>query len=80
MKREEGEGGEGAETSNFISFSLCVSVRVRVCVRVFVVVVVVVVVLFVKKCPLLPCFINFSFNSFVISYWMYFIVIERNKI
>ena len=28
---------------------------------------------------MLPCFINFIFNSFVISYWMYFVVIERKK-
>ena len=48
----------------------------------FFVVVVVVVVLFVKKNffrPVLSCFINFIFNSFVISYWMYFVVIERKK-
>ena len=32
-----------------------------------------------KKCPMLSCFINFIFNSFVISYWMYFAVIERKK-
>ena len=36
--------------------------------------------LFVKKnCPVLSSFINFIFNSFVISYWMYFVVIERKK-
>ena len=40
---------------------------------------VVVVVLFVKKSPILSCFINFILNSFVISYWMYFVVIERKK-
>ena len=28
---------------------------------------------------MLSCFINFIFNSFVISYWMYFVVIERKK-
>ena len=44
-------------------------------------VVVVVVVLIVKKifCPVLSCFINFIFNSFVISYWIYFVVIEKKK-
>ena len=39
----------------------------------------VVVVLFVKKSPILSCFISFILNSFVISYWMYFVVIERKK-
>ena len=35
----------------------------------------------VKKifCPVLSCFINFIVNSFVISYWIYFVVIEREK-
>ena len=28
---------------------------------------------------MLSCFINFIFNSFVISYWMYFVVKERKK-
>ena len=42
---------------------------------------VVVVVLIIKKefSPVLSCFINFIFNSFVISYWMYFVVTERKK-
>ena len=64
--------GRGAGASNFISFSFL-----------FFVVVVVAVVLFVKKNffrPVLSCFINFIFNSFVVSYWMYFVVIERKKI
>ena len=48
------------------------------CVRAFVVAVV--VVLFVKKnCLMLSCFINSIFNSFVISHWVYFVVIERKK-
>ena len=29
---------------------------------------------------MVSCFINFSFNSFVISNWIYFVVIERKKI
>ena len=46
----------------------------------FLVAVVVVVVLIVKKiCPVLSGFINFIFNIFVITYWMYFVVIERKK-
>ena len=28
---------------------------------------------------MLSCFINSIFNSFVISYWVYFVVIERKK-
>ena len=41
----------------------------------------IVFILFVKKIfVLLSCFINFIFNSFVISYWIYFVVIERKKI
>ena len=28
---------------------------------------------------MLSCFINFIFNSFAISYWIYFVVIERKK-
>ena len=28
---------------------------------------------------MLSCFINCIFNSFEISYWMYFVVIERKK-
>ena len=37
-------------------------------------------VLFVKKkCIVLSCFITFIFNSFVISYWIYFVVIEKKK-
>ena len=32
-----------------------------------------------KNCPVLSCFINFIFNSFIIRYWMYFVVIERKK-
>ena len=47
------------------------------CVRVFFFAVV--VVLFVKKSPILSCFINFILNSFVISYRMYFVVIEKKK-
>ena len=51
------------------------------CVCVFACFVVVVVVAFIllKKCPMLSGFINFIFNSFVISYWMYFGLIERKK-
>ena len=26
------------------------------------------------------CFITFIFNSFVISYWMYFVMIEKKKL
>ena len=33
-----------------------------------------------KKVSMLSCFINFIFNSFAVSYWMYFVVIERKKI
>ena len=60
-------------------FCLFVFVFVFVCVCVCVCV----FVLFVKKkknkCPALSCFINFIFNSFVITCWMYFVVIEREK-
>ena len=36
--------------------------------------------MFVKKnCPVLSCFINFIFNSFAISAWIYFVVIERKN-
>ena len=64
---------EGTGTSNFIPFSffLCVCVCVCVfCCCCFVC---------YKKCPMLSCFINCVFNSFEISYWMYFVVIERKK-
>ena len=33
-----------------------------------------------KKVSMLSCFINFVFNSFAVTYWMYFVVIERKKI
>ena len=33
--------------------------------------------LFSFVCPVLSCFINFIFNSYVISYLMYFVIIER---
>ena len=36
-------------------------------------------VLFSSVCPVLSCFINFIFNSYVISYLMYFVIIERKK-
>ena len=32
-----------------------------------------------KKCIVLSCFITFIFNSFVISYWIYFVVTEKKK-
>ena len=64
---------EGAGTSNFILFSF-VRVCVSVCVFFFVVVLFV-----VKKCPMLSCFVNFIFDSFVISYWMYFVCDRKKK-
>ena len=37
-------------------------------------------ILFSFVCPVLSCFINFIFSSYVISYLMYFVMIERKKI
>ena len=35
---------------------------------------------YVNLCPVLSCFIIFIFNSFVISYWMYFVIIAKKKL
>ena len=63
------------EASNFISFSFLLFFLSFLFFFLFCF-----VFLFVKKnCPVLSCFINFIFNSFIIRYWMYFVVIERKK-
>ena len=59
--------GRGAGACNFISFSiLFFFFCLFVCLVFFV-------------CPVLSCFINFIFDIFVISYSMFFVVIERKK-
>ena len=67
IQNENGGGREQVISSRFLFY--CV----------FVVAVVVVLMVKINFCPVLSCFINFIFNSFVISYWMYFVVIERKK-
>ena len=59
----------------FFFFCVCICVCVCACF-----VVAVVVVFLLKKVFMLSCFINFIFNSFAVSSWMYFVVIERKKI
>ena len=63
----------GAGTSNFISFSFFFFF---VC---FLLLLLLLLFCLLKKCPMLICFINFIFNSFVFSYCLYFVVIKRKK-
>ena len=63
---------EGAGASNFISFSFLFSIFYLFFIFLF-------LCLSKQNCSVLSCFISFIFNSFVISYWIYFLVTERKK-
>ena len=74
--------GRGVRTRNFNPFSFFpffFFVCVFVCVFVRVLLLLLLLFCLLKKMSMLSCFINFIFNSFVVSYWMYFVVIEKKN-